>query len=173
MPNAAYSVLEAHQAKNCKAHAPNFHALSTASAIQTHQPIQNPQLPHERIPEVQDAMPKMNDEDDGPDEDLQPSDNNSDEEPFVKRCASHNSQTSHGPKPTQMGYYRGAWADVLEDSKCLYCLHLHTNLRTFPECNEVGLKEAHDCLCEAAAHFEDIEGNFLDHGSFSPVLHVM
>ena len=163
-PNAAYSVLKSHQAKNRKTCAPNSHVLSTVSPIQTSQAIQNAQMQpqHGRVQRVQpeNTIPEMN-EDIKSDEDLQ-FDNNSDEEPSpTARCAACNSQiNNNGPglKPTQMGFYHRAWADILEHSKRLYRLTLHTSPSAFPECNQAGLTEAHDCLFEAIAHYEETEG---------------
>jgi hypothetical protein len=86
--------------------------------------------------------------------------------PTAKRAACNSQTNNNGLKPTQMGFYHGAWADIVEHSKCLYHLTLHMSPSAFPEHNQAGLSEAHNCLFEAIAHYEEMEGCQFNHGSF-------
>ena len=74
--------------------------------------------------------------------------------PVKSRATRHlKANKVQGPKPTQMGYYSGAWVDVLKDAKNLYRLHLHTT-DPFPEHDLKTLQDAHDCLLEAITTHE-------------------
>jgi hypothetical protein len=66
-------------------------------------------------------------------------------------------------KPSHLGYYRGAWVDVLVDARNHYRLTIHTG-DPFPERNCETLKVAHDILLEAIARHMEGGGIPLDEG---------
>jgi hypothetical protein len=72
--------------------------------------------------------------------------------------ATRNSKIDGGcvPKPTQIGYYSGAWVDVLEAAKNEYRFYIHCIAdEPFPERDSDTLQDAHTCLLEAMAHYKD------------------
>ena len=58
------------------------------------------------------------------------------------------------PLPTQLCFYTGPWVDVLKEAKYQYRLFIHTEI-PFLEHNRNTLSDAHICLVEAAAKYEE------------------
>jgi hypothetical protein len=78
--------------------------------------------------------------------------------------ATRNSKSHGDAKPSQLGYYRGAWLDVLIAARNNYRKMIHTS-NPFPERNPDNLREAHNFLLEAIAEHTD-QGGQLDECSF-------
>ena len=81
-----------------------------------------------------------------------------------KAQAKQNSRNSHhNPNPHHLGYYSGAWYDVLVEAKNRYRLFNHTQI-PFPDRNSNSLQDTHDCLLETIARYKE-DGVQLDNST--------
>ena len=83
--------------------------------------------------------------------------------------AARNSKPRDNPKPSQLRFYSGLWADTLVKAKTFYKFSIHAESDDpFPERNTESLNSAHDCLLEAVALLSEEQIETLDRGaSFS------
>lgn len=157
-----FAVLEAYQRKNRKTRAPDPLFLRRT----THYRSSSQDSGH-AARNLNDSEPvgdDDNDNDDGVEDDGTP--------PAGTRATRHSkTDKAEGPKPTHMGYYSGAWVDILEEAKNLYRLHVHTT-DPFPERDTRTLQHAHDCLLEAFAAYEVSPGaSYVDTGKYNAILY--
>ena len=94
------------------------------------------------------------------------SDDSSDTNVRVQRRSNLNT----APLPTQLRFYSGCWVDVLKEAKYQYRLHIHTE-DPFPERTRESLADAHECLVEAIAKFQQEVKLELDEGLLSFFFH--
>ena len=80
-----------------------------------------------------------------------------------KSRAARNSKSRGETKPSQLGYYSGAWTDILITARNNYRKAIHTSTDPFPERSVDNLRDAHDLLLEAVGEFRD-NGGELDDG---------
>jgi phosphoribosylformylglycinamidine (FGAM) synthase-like enzyme len=115
-----YSVLQAHQCKNSQWRAQNLNTLATAALQCSHPPKWQPRRWVQRSRESEVDNGTVAQQNDGEVE-------SADEHATATKCATCNSKIDGGcvPKPTQIGYYSGAWVDVLEAAKNEYRFYIH------------------------------------------------
>ncbi|RDB31095.1 hypothetical protein Hypma_000006 [Hypsizygus marmoreus] len=130
---APFSVVDDHHARNRKVHAPNPKALQSANSRA------KKTTPKEAAPAVDPG-----------------SDNDSNDED-VKTRAHRNSKPTLR-KPTQIGFYEGAWVDVLMQAKYEFRKHIHL-YEPFPEKTTKIMRIAAECVTEAIASYELVPGN--------------
>ncbi|KAF8227375.1 hypothetical protein L208DRAFT_1379803 [Tricholoma matsutake] len=137
-----FTILEAYQCKNSKTHAPDHRFLCHS---QHRSRSQDSRCATEDLEANEPVDDENNNEDDNA---------KNDGTPVKSRATCHSKADKvQGPKPTQMGYYSGAWVDVLKDAKNLYHLHIHST-DPFPEHDSKTLQDAHDRLLEAITVYE-------------------
>ena len=142
-----FTILEAYQCKNGKTHASEPLSLHHSYAAQCRNHSRYSRLAIEDL----DANKPLDDNDEEEEDNSE-----NDGTPPVQSLAMHHSRIdkARGLKDTQMGFYSGAWVDVLKDAKNLYHLHVHVT-DPFPEHNLKTLQDAHDCLLEAITMYQE------------------
>ena len=90
--------------------------------------------------------------------------------------ATRNSKSNGDAKPNQLGFYSGAWVDILITARNNFRKMIHAESGpthpSFPERNPENLRRAQDHLIEAVAEYSEENGQQLDNGMSQVILQV-
>ena len=87
-----------------------------------------------------------------------------------KPRAARNSKPQGETKPSQLGFYSGAWVGILITARNNYSNFIHTGDKPFPERTIDNLQDVHNFLMEAIGEFRE-NGGVLDESVFIFYIH--